>query len=138
MYCFFTTFKFYQFFHQENNRTFATVNTMMKRHIASWMLLAVFVPMLLMASVHVHEFTKFDTSSCNECVQHHCHGHLVELTASMHTCLLCQFLTLTFVAAAVFAVALLNKSFCLLIAPEHYDLRHDVGGIPLQRAPPAV
>jgi len=122
----------------KNIRTFAPVNIRIKRHIASWMLLAVFVPMLLVSSIHVHELTNFDSGSCNECVQHHCHGHLVELTASMHQCLLCQFLTLTFVAAAVFAVASFNKTFKFLIAQSHSDLRHDVCGIPLLRAPPSV
>ena len=33
-----------------NKKMFGT-----KRHIASWLLLAVFVPMLLLSSVHIHE-----------------------------------------------------------------------------------
>ena len=55
--------------------------------MAAWMLLAVFVPILLLSSIHIHETGDTITTECNDCV-------------------LCQFLTLTMLAAAVMAVTL--------------------------------
>ena len=81
-------------------RTFAIVNTTNKRHFASWVLLAVFVPMLLFSSLHIHE-SAVEEISCTDCVHHVCHGHIAQQAAHLHECVLCQFLTLTFVAALI-------------------------------------
>jgi len=110
----------------------------MKRHIASWVLLAVFVPMLLMSSLHFHEPSQIEETTCAECVQHQCHGHLTQLSDGMHQCLLCQCLTLTFVAAAICAVVLFSHVSKTLIAQHQCDIHHDVCGIPTLRAPPFV
>ncbi|MBR4645431.1 MAG: hypothetical protein IKO73_09860 [Bacteroidaceae bacterium] len=75
-----------------------------KRYIASWILLVVFLPTLLLSSLHIHYESETYEESCTECVHHQCHGHLSQLSDSMHHCVLCQFLTLTFVAGAVGAV----------------------------------
>lgn len=85
-------------------RTFAAVNVKNKRHIASWLLLAVFVPMLILSSVHVHRLAEIAQDA--ECVHHQCHGHLVELTPTMHACVLCQFVSLTYTVAIATAIAL--------------------------------
>ncbi len=81
-------------------RTFVIVNTTIKRNIASWVLLAVFVPMLLISSFHIHE-SSGGAYSCTECVHHVCHGHLAQQSVHLNDCVLCQFLTLTFVAALI-------------------------------------
>lgn len=80
---------------------FAAVNVKTKRHIASWVLLAVFLPMLALSSLHVHKQANTEQAQCNECVRHHCSGHIVQLTDSIHPCVLCQFITLPMLAAAV-------------------------------------
>lgn len=80
----------------------------LKRHIYSWVLLAVFVPMLIMSSVHVHKSTNNLTDDCNECVHHNCHGHLVQINTSTHACVLCQFLSLTFTATVAAVVVFLS------------------------------
>ena len=72
--------------------TFAAVNQKTKRHIASWLLLAVFVPMVVLSSVHIHE-----TGETTD-------GHLTAMATWAHDCVLCQFLTLTMLTAAVMAV----------------------------------
>ena len=77
-----------------------------KRHMAAWMLLAVFVPILLLSSIHIHETGDTTTTECNDCVHHSCHGHLSSVASWDHDCVLCQFLTLTMLAAAVMAVTL--------------------------------
>ena len=74
-----------------------------RRHIASWLLLAVFVPMLVLSSVHIHEIGEAIEMECTDCVHHSCHGHIATATWA-HDCVLCQFLTLTMLTAAVVAV----------------------------------
>ena len=76
------------------------MNTITKRHIASWVLLAVYLPMLLVSSLHIHGEAEAHETACAECVQHQCHGHLSQLSDGMHQCVLCQILTLTYVATA--------------------------------------
>ena len=80
-----------------------------KRHIASWLLLAVFVPMLLLSSLHVHETGETIGTECTDCVHHNCHGHLTAMVYWTHDCVLCQFLTLTMLTAAVMAVTVYNN-----------------------------
>jgi len=115
-------------------RTFAGVK--MKRHISAWVLLAVFVPMVLLSSFHTHGLESIAQDDCKECVAHHCHGHFVELTTTLHACVLCQFQTFSFVAAAVFAVVYINKVSKNIIAQRQGYVHLDVCGIPLLRAPP--
>ena len=79
----------------------------MKRHIASWVLLAVFVPMLVLSSLHVHKASSSVTETeCSNCVHHNCHGHLSQMTIAIHDCVLCQFLTLKMLTVAIVAVTL--------------------------------
>lgn len=74
------------------------------------MLLAVFVPMLLMSALHVHGGSGAWQDACSECVDHHCGGHLGQYAGgAIHDCVLCQFLTLTFVPAVVVAVFIYDK-----------------------------
>ena len=80
------------------------MNLTTKRHIASWMLLAVFVPMLLLSSVHVHETGETIETECADCVHHNCHGHLTAMATWAHDCVLCQFLTFSMLAAVMLAV----------------------------------
>ncbi len=76
-----------------------------KRHIASWVLLAVFVPMLVFSSLHIHSDRTYSEAECAECVAHHCHGHLIQTDASIGECVLCQFLSLTYTAAVLAVVS---------------------------------
>lgn len=88
-------------------RTFASVNMMKRRYYASWLLLAVFVPMLVFSSLHVHEASGSQTETeCNDCLHHSCHGHLAQTASWAHECVLCQFLTLPMLAAAAIAVTI--------------------------------
>lgn len=72
--------------------TFAVVKRISKRHISSWLLLAVYLPMLLLSSVHTHSFEHAD-EFVGDCVHDHCSGHFGDRTVQFHECLLCQFLT---------------------------------------------
>ena len=117
--------------------TFAAVKQEKGRHIASWLLLAVFLPMLLLSSFHFHENHVSEQTECTECVAHHCHGHFSQLSDSMHHCVLCQFLTLTFVAGSVCAVVFLFHVSRILHARPLCGHCSDRCGIIVTRGPPA-
>ena len=114
------------------------MNVDRKRYIASWVLLAVFLPMLILSSVHVHESGGLFEEECNECVHHHCHGHLGELTTTIHACVLCQFLTLSFVTTGFLIVVYYRKLNRTHFVQRHCDICTEACGIPLLRAPPFV
>lgn len=111
------------------------MNVERKRHIASWILLAVFLPMLVLSSLHVHH-VEADDASCTACVQHQCHGHLSQLSDSMHHCVLCQFLTLTFVTGAACTVVFFSYVSRILHAHPLCDHCLDRYGIIVTRGPP--
>ena len=94
--------------------------------------------MLLLSSLHVHDQEAAASADCKECVDHHPHaGHIGMPGAAVHTCVLCQFLTLPFVAAAIVAAAL-YRDFCKAqpAASFRQSLRNSCGIVGL-RAPPA-
>ena len=92
--------------------------------------------MLLFSSLHIHPDQALTQDECTDCVAHHCGGHIGQQTLSFDACVLCQFQTFSFVAAAVFAVVLFHQLTKELIAQRQRDVHLDVCGIPLLRAPP--
>ena len=78
----------------------------MRRQLSAIILLAVFLPMLVLSSVHIHESDEAIKTECADCVHHSCHGHLTAAATWAHDCVLCQFLTLTMLTAAVMVVTL--------------------------------
>lgn len=72
------------------------MDTTVRRRLASWILLAVYLPVLVLSSVHVHKAEWAGETECAECVHHQCHGHLTQYAGELHQCVLCQFLTLSY------------------------------------------
>lgn len=108
-----------------------------KRQWFARLLLCMFVPVLLLASVHVHQAPEQIDVDCYAC-QHHIHhdGHIASSQISLDDCLLCHFLTTPYVPATVVLLAFTaafivraNRLFYRNIMP----VRH--GAISL-RAPP--
>jgi hypothetical protein len=109
-----------------------------RRHIASWLLLAVFVPMLILSSLHVHERSvAAPEKECVDCVHHSCHGHLTQMASWTHDCVLCQFLSLTFVAFGVACLIIINKVVSLRRDAQRCNVNIAYCGIVGLRAPPA-
>lgn len=95
--------------------------------------------MVLLSSVHVHGSANGLADECDECVQHHCHGHLGQQAASLQACVLCQFLTLPMLAVAVATLIIYNdKVSKIRYARRQRVVYADACGIPALRAPPAV
>ena len=85
------------------SRTFAVVKVI-RRQISAFFLLAVFLPMLALSSLHIHEAPQAIDTECSDCVHHNCHGHLTAIATWAHECVLCQFLTLPMFVAVILAV----------------------------------
>lgn len=75
-----------------------------KRRWYAWALLAVFVPMLLFSLVHVHEQGTVTETECIDCAHHVNHSHLAMADFCVDNCVLCQMLSLPFVAAILLSV----------------------------------
>lgn len=77
----------------------------LRRRLSAWMLLSVFLPMLLLSSLHRH--AERGVGVCTECVQHQPHaGHLTQAMGGMGDCLLCHFLSLSYLPLAVCTLVL--------------------------------
>lgn len=119
-------------------RNFAAMNANTKRKIASWILLAVFLPMLVFASLHVHGEAHYEDETCSACAHHQCDGHLSQYAGSYHECVLCHFLSLPMLAVAVATLAVCSTFCGKPIIVWHDDVcyaSHTVVGL---RAPPYV
>ena len=95
--------------------------------------------MLLLSSLHVHEESRTEIeTTCADCVHHSCHGHLSQTAIWAHDCVLCQFLTLTMLTAAVLAVIVYihvcRKHYAQSLC-EHFA---NYCGVIVTRGPPSV
>lgn len=87
--------------------TFALVEANMRRHISAWLLLAVFLPMLILSSTHIHNRGNAAEEECKQCVHHKVHSsHLSQAQAKICDCLLCQIQHLTFLSATPLAATI--------------------------------
>jgi hypothetical protein len=93
--------------------------------------------MVVLSSLHIHRHIE-SGDDCQECVEHHCHGHLGQLTEMEHQCVLCQFLTMSFVAATAVAVVCYNNVCNTLISRPQAVVIVDVCAVPSLRAPPVL
>ena len=88
--------------------TFAPMKTKTRRRIASWVLLAVFLPMLVLSAFHIHDYQAAADDECEACVQHVPHeGHLYSHAFVIHACVLCQLTTLSYLPPVVVALGVL-------------------------------
>lgn len=111
----------------------------MKRYYSSWVLLAVFLPMLVLTSLHVHPEAHLEEGYCKECVHHLPHaGHFGSQTSCSFDCVLCQFLTLPFLVAPV--VVFIAKEFLHIapLYPEEQSVVSRERSFVFLRAPPMV
>lgn len=110
----------------------------LKRHIASWFLLAVFLPTIIITSLHNHSNDAAGASNHIECVHNHCGGHMGQQSHTIHNCVLCQFLTLSFIAPFIaVSISFIRYSSPIVCGEEVYlpqDNNYFVG----LRAPPSV
>jgi len=117
--------------------TFAAMKATKKQRIASWVLLAVFVPILVFSSVHIHPGSVSTEMECSECVAHHCHGHIGQADVALGDCLLCQFLTLSYITAALAAITVFFNVLWILRSTLPCVAYHGEQSSIITRGPPA-
>jgi len=108
------------------------------RVIKAWVMLSIFVSMMALAVLHRHEAVADPAACCTECAHHVNHSHLTAGFSSIHDCLLCQFLTLNYIAAVAVALVLPAPNINAIIRRQSYALRYRIGGSRDSRAPPCL
>ena len=112
---------------------------MKRRKISASVLLAVFLPMLLLTSLHVHHEQLSQEFACVECTHHMPHaGHLTAAQASFDDCLLCQICHVPVLIAAVVVLTLNLHLLHTLRGECRQQLAMRPEGIRLSRAPPFI
>lgn len=93
------------------------MNTKTRRKVTALVMLTLYVSILFSSCFHIHSDNLFAAGECDQCVHHLPHsGHLTAGGGLQHDCLLCQFLSLVYVAAAVTTLIIYNK-----VCARHYD-----------------
>ena len=77
-----------------------------KRIWMSRILLAVFVPMLMLSVFHIHTEGLTDDIGCNECMHHVRHSHFSTADFCSLQCVQCQFQTLPFIVAGLTVICI--------------------------------
>ena len=94
--------------------------------------------MLILSSVHIHEDHIVSETECSECIAHHCHGHVGQAVPSFDVCVLCQFLSLSFVVAAVAAAVVIFNVVRTRTVLVQISLYGADQGVIVTRGPPAL
>ena len=115
---------------------FAPVNANSRRSRAAKVLLAVYIPMLLLLSLHVHHQRMEAAVDCYQCAHHQPHaGHITALQDALHDCLLCQLQSEAFVAANELSVPVMDAASHVLVANQQPTRQAAVACVRL-RGPP--
>ena len=98
--------------------------------------MSVFVPMLLLSSLHTHNELQDVTAICKQCLHHPHHSHFDASSFQVSHCVLCQFTVIPFVVAAAIRIGLVafSRKACLVVS-----LQEVVPVVPFRwngRAPP--
>lgn len=118
------------------------MNVKTRTSFASWALLAVYVPMLILSSFHIHHAEAASEGTgyvCAQCVNHQHHaGHLFALTLQKDDCVLCQIIHVPYLpaSAVVLTVCFISCATPPGVPCERSTLRPT--DIILPRAPPAI
>jgi len=113
------------------------MNTKTRRKVFARLLLAVFSTILCLSAVHIHEQQASPYNTCAECINHVPHsGHISLNVLHTHDCVLCQFLTLPFMAAAALLLALLAYPVAVTPSARPFSLCGSLRRAHTPRAPP--
>ena len=104
-----------------------------------WISVMIVVPMLLIASFHFHKEVETESFGCMECVKHmHHDAHLTSGQTGLHDCVLCQFLSFTYLFATAATLLLWPRHSVSLRHTEPSALCRCAVWHPTGRAPPML
>lgn len=109
----------------------------MKRGISAWLLLLVYVPMMVIASLHIHAYESSAVGECEQCLHHiHHGGHLNAYSNSINDCVLCQFASLPYIASTAILFTTIAIASRIVYANSADSLHIGVCNVLSTRAPP--
>ena len=109
----------------------------LKRQIAARLLIAVFLPVLVLSSLHRHEVQEAAHSYCEACVQHVSHVEQMAVADfSIHDCILCQFISANYLVGLAVAILSLAYGSMVTLPDAVPGLPLVVEGVSQSRAPP--
>ena len=112
------------------------MHTTRQRRMAARFLLLVFATMLLLASVHRHE-AEASSALCEECVHHLPHGgHLQASPTGVDNCVLCQFLSLSYVASLAVGLVVIVSFLSAALPCQQVFCQQQYAAQRIPRAPP--
>lgn len=101
------------------------------------MLLAVYLVMMVLLSLHTHPQGVHEDNECYQCANHLPHaGHLSTTQAAMHDCVLCQLQSMGYVLATIVTVAVLLPAAAVVFAERRQEVPVGMKGLLCSRAPP--
>jgi len=120
--------------------TFALVKEKTRISLFASVLLAVFLPMVIISSVHIHNNPNINNQDlCVKCVHHVPHAtHFSTHQTKVEHCLFCTFLSLQFVVATTATILFYTSKLNLLFTTPYEYIPVIACGINNTRAPPVV
>lgn len=110
-----------------------------KRQWLSRILLAVYLMVLSVNVLHVHEHEARTDVACQDCAHHIKHeGHINEAAPSSCVCLLCDFLSLTYLSAQMLAFSVVATVLAVYAIGRTSRVVGRAVGEPRLRAPPGL
>ncbi len=107
------------------------------RHIAPYILLAAYMPLLVALSFHTHEESHSAASECAECAHHlHHRAHLSEAAAMAHDCVYCQLVSTSYYGSGQTAIVQNNELSARLQMPSECQYKGTELLLANPRAPP--
>ena len=110
-------------------------------HRRTWMsriLLAVFVPMLMLSALHIHTEGYADDSGCDACMHHVRHSHVSTAGFCIGQCVLCQFQSLPLIIAVLTAFSVPFTAHIQVITSIRYGVLSHTAEATSLRAPPLL
>ncbi|MBR6287622.1 MAG: hypothetical protein IKR18_11725 [Bacteroidaceae bacterium] len=114
------------------------MNTDVRRQHISRLLLAVYLTILSASFFHVHEHGSAEPV-CQDCLSHvHHDGHLSAATMSVGECLICSFLSTTYLSVQAIALPFVLFVLFRQTLADSGEAVSRVCALPLLRAPPVA
>ena len=111
-----------------------------RQRLFAWMMLSFYVPMVLLASLHVHTLQEYsEVVDCHECqtAVHHS-GHIMASHHHHGECLSCRFLTTQVENPQTSVCSVIKQAFCKIEFPQAAELVTAMVATPSLRAPPCI
>ena len=111
-----------------------------RQRLFAWIMLSVYVPMVLLASLHVHTLQDYSgVVDCYECqTDMHHSGHIMASPHQHGECLSCRFLTTQVESPQTSVCSFIKQAFCKIEFPQATELVTAMVAHPSLRAPPCI